>query len=224
MGILKSIALAMIGTLLLMTVAHAQSGITIQWFYGSNTYSTQAAAVAAMQAAKPQNSVLTVPKPGTSMANGRTQYMYVAPSPLQPSQQTVYWGGSGSPLFYNANDAVNWEIETYFSSYEQGCGGGASGSPDGAPVYSSNLGSPSFGPGYVQNYDLNWWSFDIYPQPQGTCTAVTTKNQLVVTDWLAKGCPTYYSLLNGQCVDNDFDYIYSTQLICQKPSTSVGDP
>jgi hypothetical protein len=58
----------------------ARANNPLPWTYGSTNYATQAEAVAAMQAASPQNSVLTWEIGATDMAGGSVQYQYGAPA------------------------------------------------------------------------------------------------------------------------------------------------
>lgn len=50
-----------------------------EWKYGSTTYPTKEQALAAMRAALPQNTVLTVELPPDQMGYNTVRYRYVAP-------------------------------------------------------------------------------------------------------------------------------------------------
>lgn len=79
------ISLLVLGAFFNQTSATAQSTVTTQWSYAGTNYPTQAAAVAAMQAAKPQNSIVTMMAGVTNMAANKAQYKYIAP-PQSPSR------------------------------------------------------------------------------------------------------------------------------------------
>jgi RHS repeat-associated protein len=201
------------------TIVHAQqSTITIQWSYAGVTYQTQAAAVAAMQAASGPNSALTIQAGATNMANGQVQYKYVAPSPLPYSNGvTMYFDGNSSVTTEAA--AVLWEeTHPYQGIYETNCGTGSS-TPSSDWVYSY---SQTWGPSYNRSYDLKSYIYGQYSTPP--CSPHDWGNQIYVTKYQATSCPQYYTLSGSNCVDNAVDYIYSTELTCQKPSTMVGDP
>lgn len=198
----------------------ALAGTTTVWTYGSETYPTQASAVAAMQAANPQNSVLTVQGAPVSMGNNSIKYPYTAPTPIPAPQITDYWGGSGSPYFSTDEQALTWEIQTYFGDLYYGCQIGTHG-PGQGWVYISNLGSPSWGPGYQQRYDFTYWQTSFWT---GECDSLTDHGGLIVNKWQAYSCPAYYSLNGTQCFDSTVDYISSTTVDCPKPAAMVGDP
>jgi RHS repeat-associated protein len=218
---IKSFVLIFLGALVWATTVNAQSTITIQWSYAGTVYQNRAAAVAAMQAATPQNSVLTVQAGVSTMSNGSIQYKYVAPTPLAATAGTVYW--SGGPIEATAAAAILYAEQTFWvSQYTNSCSP-TSATPNGPLTYVANLGSPSYGPGYRQFYDFHYGGLAGTP-PTQTCVAYTATNGIEVDQWQALTCPTYYTLSGNQCIDSNSDSIYSTQLTCQKPSTLVGDP
>jgi RHS repeat-associated protein len=230
----RPVVTAMIASILLAglsSVALAQqTNPQISWSYGRGTYSTQAAAVAAMQSdpANPQNVELTVQSSASNLSQTTIQYNYTAPTPLPASGPTVYWGGG--PVVSTAQAAVQYELtHTFAPQYlENMCGNpGGNAVPDGAPVFESDLGSPSFGPGYVINYDFDWWSGDIFATPE--CAMVVSQDAIQISEWVANSCPAYYSLSGSQCIDSDTAFITATILPCVKcaapgTSTQVADP
>jgi RHS repeat-associated protein len=218
---IKSLCLILLGAVL-ATIAHAQqSTITIQWSYAGTVYPNRAAAVAAMQAASAPNSVLTLQGGVTTISQGQVQYKYVAPSPLPYSNgSTVYFDGNTTETT-EAAAVLEEETHPYGQLYQNGCGTGWS-TPSSDWVYSANLGSPSYGPGYTRSYDLTGWVWNQYATPQ--CSLHDWGNQIYVSKYQVAGCPQYYTLSGSNCINNSVDYVYSTELTCQKPSTLAGDP
>lgn len=210
--------------LLQLQPASAQTcnpGITTQWYYGSGCYSSRQGAVSAMQAAKPQNSVLTVQLPNPTISNNIITYTYGAPTPIAAGPMTWFGTGGGTPQTTEAAAVLYEEENSYPVQYQNQCGTGNS-VPAGPWTYVANLGSPTFGPGYIRNYNLNWWDFYTFGNPQ--CQMVTTTNAITISQYVLYSCPTYYNLSGQQCLDTTQDTISSTTLTCQKPSTLVGDP
>lgn len=177
--------LVLLFTVSLINPAYAD--ITAQWTYAGINYDTEAAAVAAMQAA---HSDLTVQSGITNMNGGSIQYKWTAPV-LAPTSTTVYYGSYGQ-TWPTESAALTYEMQTSLpSQYQNQCGTGSAG-PGHGWVYSNNLGSPSYGPGYTQLYDFIWWNFDIYSTPQ--CGLTTSQNALWLAKWQVYSCPTNYGL------------------------------
>jgi RHS repeat-associated protein len=207
----------------------AEADITGQWSYGGVNYNSEQEAVAAMQGAKPQNSVLTENAGATGMSTGQTQYKWVAP-PAAVDTTWVYYAGSGSPFFSDDQDALTWEMQTFWPAQYYGCQIGTAG-PGKGWNYVSNLGSPSYGPGYTQSYDFTTWSTSYWT---GQCNSFTNVGALGVNKWQTYTCPQYYSYDSGtnECIDTDVDYVYYRPLIppcnCDRSSKSQspvrGDP
>jgi len=219
------------------TAQNTPSTITIQWSYANNGvttyYPSKALAVAAMQAAKPQNSLLTVPKPPNTMTGSGTQYPYAAPTPLQPTygDPTFYLdvGGGGFP-----SEAAAAAVLAQGPNFAQ-CGVGTA-------VPTGPWSSQFFSNGYAvedRPYDEYWYGWDYYSTPQCGSAPVLSANYGLYLQ-RTYSCPQYYSYSyysdNGSytadqvaCTDSNSDYVVGTPIPCPQSaapgtSTQVGDP
>jgi RHS repeat-associated protein len=196
----------------------ANADTTVQWSYAGVNYPSESAAVAAMHAASARNALLTQPV-GDWQTNGTAiSHKWIAPSPLPPTVQTVYW--AGGPLFDTEDAAIQWGATKFYGPANTNSCGTMSWQPSGPWVYSSNLGSPSWGPGYTRNYTVYLWGANLNTNPI-TCFQYTSAFT-GVEQWNVYNCPQNYSLSNGQCVDGDADYVYSTPL--QTPRCDANPP
>jgi RHS repeat-associated protein len=207
------------GVLFFASFANAQttcaSNVTTQWFYAGNCYASQGAAVAAMNSAFPQNSVLTVMSAvhvGVDGSNTVT-YVYMAPSPLSLiSPVELYANPCCQGLVHpDEQSAVNSELLTGWTATLSATNGAWTANGNNNVEFPVSV---EFDPNQIA-YERFW---DLHTSTQ------TILNDIHIYKWLSASCPAYYIESPTGCTNTSYAEISSITLDCPKPSTLVGDP
>jgi RHS repeat-associated protein len=207
--------------LLIVTLVASPNAFAIvqwTWTYGANTYQTKAQAVAAMQAAAPQNSVLTQELPPSGMSSYQVQFQYVAP-PVSPSFSgwvyQTYCPGGGACNYSTLAAAVT-SLEAFVAA---GCGPGTA-TPTSDWINESGLPDTLD----YENYTVTWDSYNDYSM---SCSGTGNDLYTIIERSQTAICPTYYHVSGTApyCIDTDTDSVYGVPNACpasDAPGTKTG--